>query len=60
MRDTLDFAVTLRHETERAYLVDIGEPNPVWLPKSECKYYDDGKGGIITLPYWLAREKGLI
>lgn len=57
---TLDIAVILRHETPKAYLVDAGECNPVWLPKSEVEFYDDGKGGIVTLPYWLAHEKGLI
>lgn len=56
----LDIAAILKHETPKAYLVDAGERNLVWLPKSEVEYYDDGKGGIITLPYWLAHEKGLI
>ncbi len=57
----IDIAVILKHETPKAYLVDTGERNPVWLPKSEVEFYDDGKGGgIVTLPYWLAHEKGLI
>lgn len=56
----LDIAVILKHETPKAYLVDCGDVQAVWVPKSQCEYYDDGKGGILTLPYWLAHEKGLI
>jgi hypothetical protein len=52
----LEIAVILKHETPKAYLVDAGERDPVWLPKSEVEYYE----GVITLPYWLAHEKGLI
>lgn len=57
---TLDLAVILKHETAKAYLVDVGESEPVWLPKSEVEYHDDGKGGIVRLPYWLAYKRGLI
>ena len=55
----IDLAVVLKHETEKAYRVDVGD-RQVWLAKSLVEYYDDGKGGIITLPNWLAHEKGLI
>lgn len=57
--ELVDLAVILKLETEKAYLVD-GSGENVWLPKSQVEYYDDGKGGIVTMPYWLAYEKGLI
>lgn len=50
-----DIAVELRHETPRAYLVFDGA-REVWLPKSQCEFAD----GTVTLPEWLAKEKGLI
>ena len=61
----IDIAVELRHETSKAYLVHDGD-GPIWLPKSQCEVYDNGvnNGGskfvTVTLPEWLAREKGLI
>ena len=60
MSDLIDIACELRHETPKAYLVDMGEKEPIWLPKSQCEYYKDRNGEIITMPTWLAREKGLI
>lgn len=58
--EVIDIAVTLKRETEKAILVDAGDNEPVWLPKSQVEYFDDGNGGIVTMPYWLAHEKGLI
>ena len=60
--DLVDIACTLRHETERAWFLDVGYAQPVWIPKSQAEYESDPTGGcgIITLPEWLAKEKGLI
>jgi len=58
--DLIDIACKLQHETPRAWLLDCGEKEPVWIPKSQAEFYDDRNGGIITMPHWLAREKGLI
>jgi hypothetical protein len=55
--DLIDIAGMLRHETERAWLVDAGGAKPVWLPKSQVEQNGDG---TFTLPEWLAREKELI
>lgn len=55
----VDVACIIRHETERAWLVDVGEEKPVWIPKSQAEI-DEAHGTILTLPEWLAREKGLI
>lgn len=51
-----DFDVEeLVHETDAAWLLLIhGEE--IWLPKSQCQYGDDG---IVTVPEWLAKAKGL-
>ena len=53
--DLIDIVVTLRHQTDKAYLVDDGDKQ-VWVPKSQSEYAD----GILTLPEWLAMDKGLI
>jgi len=55
--DVVDIAGELRHETERAFLFYDGKET-VWLPKSLCEW--DQYSGTITLPEWLAMEKGLI
>ena len=57
--DLVDIAVELRHETAKAYLVHTGE-GEMWLPKSQVEYYKERTTEIVTMPYWLAREKGLI
>lgn len=59
-RELVDIPCILRHQTDKAYLVDIGELVPVWLPKSMCEYHKEGKNEIITVPEWLAIEKELI
>lgn len=55
----IDIACELKHETDRALLVDTGE-GPIWLPKSQVEYYKDRATEIVTMPHWLAKEKGLI
>jgi hypothetical protein len=51
-----DIAVEVRHESPKAWLVFDGA-REVWLPKSQCERNPDN---TFTMPYWLAREKGLI
>jgi hypothetical protein len=55
----IDVACELRHETERAYLIDTGE-GEMWVPKSQVEYYKEGSLEIVTMPMWLAKEKGFI
>lgn len=57
--DLIDIACIIRHETQRAWLIDVGNEKPVWVPKSQVEVYED-KGTIITMPEWLAKEKGLV
>jgi len=59
----IDIAVILLSETERAYLVETGDidakgnPIRIWLPKSQVELNTDD---TMTMPEWLAKEKGLI
>ncbi len=59
MAELIDIAVHLKHQTDKAYLVETGEGD-MWLAKSLVEYYAENKVEIITMPYWLAKEKGLI
>lgn len=59
-RELVDIPCILKHQTDKAYLVDVGELTSVWLPKSQCEYHKEGKNEIITMPEWLAIEKELI
>lgn len=61
--DLVDISVTLHHRTAKAVLVsDSGDRDKaVWLPLSEIEIEDKGRGLFeVTLPEWLALEKGLI
>lgn len=62
--DLVDIAVCRMAETEKAILVsETGDKgNAVWLPKSQCEIENDGHTNFITvtLPEWLARDKGLV
>ena len=55
--DLVDIAATLRHQTEKAFLLDHGGDEAVWVPISMV---EDNKDGTFTMPEWLAMEKGLI
>lgn len=44
-------------QTEKAYYFYNGGTR-VWLPKSICEWNDAEE--IMTLPFWLAEEKGLL
>lgn len=60
--DLVEVSVQLRHTTERAVLIFDGAAE-VWLPISQIEVTPaDPITGmtIITLPEWLAQEKGLI
>ena len=58
----IDIDVEVTHRTEMAVLVHTGDKeNAVWLPLSQIEIQHSGFGGIetVTLPEWLALEKGL-
>ena len=59
--DLIDITVTKRHETASAVQIHDGD-KLVWLPKSqiEIEATGDGRTFIVTMPQWLAEEKGLV
>jgi len=61
--DLYDIEMQLHHETGKAVLVsdDGDRDNAVWLPKASIEIEPKSKGVIVvTLPEWLAVEKGLL
>lgn len=59
--DLIDLPVEMRRETEKAYLFFDGV-DEIWIPKSQIKAMEmrDGEPIEISIPEWLAAEKGLI
>ena len=62
--DLIDVACCQHAETDKAILVsETGErDDAVWLPKSQIEIENDSHKNFITvtLPEWLATDKGLI
>lgn len=57
-----DLSVIVRHETASAWLIDHGGKEPCWIPKSqgEIEPNADGRTVTLTIPQWLAEEKGMV
>ena len=55
----IDLTVILVHETEKAWLLDDGSKK-CWIAKSQGELEARGPTWVLTLPEWLAQEKGLI
>ena len=45
------------HQTNKAWLLDLGGYDKIWLPKSQCTL--DTDLGVVFIPEWLVEEKGL-
>lgn len=62
--DLIDLTLKLHHATERAVLVSESEDRDkaVWLPLSQIEVTETKKSGVVevTLPEWLAKERGFI
>jgi hypothetical protein len=62
--DLIDLKLQLRQE--RPLAIMVSDPaqgaNAPWisLPRSQIEYVADGAFVTVTLPEWLAREKGLV
>jgi len=54
--DLVDIAGEVRARTERAIQFFDGD-TLVWLPRSQIEVNDDG---TVTMPEWLAVDKGLV
>lgn len=57
--DLIDIAVDLKAETDKAWLVFDGTKQG-WVPKSQAELYKEGNRITLTLPAWLAEEKGFL
>lgn len=55
--DFYTFDATYEHETDQAILLECGEDEPVWFPRSQL---EDNGDGTWTVPEWLALAKGII
>jgi hypothetical protein len=49
-----DVRAQIRHETEKAYLLQNDFSKKVWVPKSSV---EDNGDGTFTMPEWLIMEK---
>lgn len=62
--DLVDIAACRHAETEKAILIsETGDKkDAVWVPKSQVEIDNDGHENFITvtMPEWLAKDKGLI
>jgi len=65
MKRPCQVCVEVLRETEKAFFVfDTDPQDAVWVPKSQIVFEDDNVGpgdtSVMTMPEWLAREKGFI
>lgn len=61
-RQLYDASFEFLHETDSAILVtDDGGKTKHWLPKSQIEFERLDNGLVeVTMPTWLAREKGIV
>lgn len=64
-RELIDLTVSLHAETAKAILVsdDGTKERAVWIPKSQCEVEPHERYAAIvtvTMPEWMAKDKGLI
>lgn len=60
--DLIDIHVRAKHLTDKAILVTADDENDVWLPLAKIELRSNGKVNEyeVTMPEWLAIEKGLV
>ena len=60
----IDIEVHVHHKTEKAvFISDTGDKaDAEWVPLSQIEIEEDPKNSIatVTMPEWLAKEKGFI
>lgn len=59
-----EYECTMIAETPLAWLMDLGDGVQEWLPKSRCTFKEGIRRlgmvtGVILIPEWLVRRKGL-
>jgi hypothetical protein len=57
--DSYGLQAFIKHETNKAWLVQTPGGDDIWLPKSQCQHHgNDAEGrAILILPMWLVRKK---
>ena len=62
MADEIELACIVKHATEKALLVDLGDREQ-WIPRSVLQdgtdVEDKGDEGVVVLPAWFAKKEGL-
>lgn len=60
--DLIEISGIIKHETEKAILLDHGGKEPCWLPKSQVEIEPDTnrKTVTVTLRQSLAEDKGIV
>ncbi|MCK9514273.1 MAG: hypothetical protein M0R28_24005 [Pigmentiphaga sp.] len=60
--DLVDLTVQIHARTERSILVsdDGDREGAVWLPLAHVEVAAQGKHHVVTMPEWLALDRGLI
>lgn len=64
-KELFDGTFQFVRETDKAICVAEGENDTYWLPKSQVEYnefitYSRGDKIEVTMPMWLAQEKGIV
>lgn len=62
-KELYDIFCLIVGETDKAYRIEHGGEEPCWIPKDQVEFYpDEGSStkGQLTLPMWLAIEKGIV
>ena len=59
--DYIEIDAEVKHQTDDAFLLDLGGDSDVWVPKSVCDNLnnldeDTGSGIIEIKEWWLAKE----
>jgi hypothetical protein len=62
--DPVEVNCVLLYNNEESYKIEDADGREVYLPKSECdvlpKDAGEGEDITVTMPEWLAVEKGLV
>jgi len=60
--EEVELELELLHQTDDAYLLSDGDTE-AWVPRSLVSSLEEGDDEdtvIVTIPEWLAKEKGLV
>lgn len=63
MTNTVEIQCHYHHDTNEAIKVSLNgdDKNAIWLPKELIEItYDNGEVVVMSVPEWLAYDKGLI